>query len=104
MFVERKFNCTGKLQIKRSKLLSKEVQPKDDIVSWLFLKVGKYQFSFVYRIHNPDVAEYDKPFKIDLVFTMEYDKIFKYIELNKEYIVARGEEEIGVVSLEYKEA
>jgi hypothetical protein len=34
---------------------------------------------------------------------VEYDKIFKYIELNKEYIVARGEEEIGVVPLEYKE-
>ena len=94
----RKYHFVGELTLKKSHVLDEQDQPKDDKINWLFLNAGKQQFSFVYKIENPLEAEYNKPFKVELSFTMIED-VIKIIELHHIYEVLRGQEIIGIVKL-----
>ncbi len=94
----RKYHFIGELTLERSHLLDKQSRPKDDIVNWLFLKEGDKQFSFVYKIENPLEAEYGKPFKADLAFTM-IEALKNIIQINHTYEVLRANELIGIVKI-----
>lgn len=94
----RQFHYTGELTLKRSHILDSESKPKDDIVNWLFLKVGEYQFSFVYKIDIPAEASYDSPFTIKLSFMLK-EVVNEIIQLNESYEVLRGSEIIGIVKI-----
>ena len=94
----RKFHFVGELLLKRSHVLDDNSQPKDDRVNWLFLKFGKRQFGFVYKIKNPLHAIYGQPFKVELSFSM-IEEVVNIVKLNHSYEVLRGEESIGKVSL-----
>ena len=94
----REFHYTGELILKKSHILGSESQPKDDIVNWLFLKIGERQFSFVYKIDEPIEASYDNPFNAKLSFMM-IDLVKDIIQLNHSYEVLRGPETIGVVKI-----
>ena len=94
----RKYNFVGELTLNRSSVLDTNDQPKDDKVNWLFLNTGERQFSFVYKIENPLEANYEKPFKVDVAFTM-IETAKKNIELNCDYEVFRGQESIGSLRL-----
>ncbi|MDR7212726.1 hypothetical protein [Flavobacterium piscis] len=94
----RKYHFIGELNLNRSRVLDEQSQPKDDKVNWLFLKTGEQQFSFVYRIENPQEAIYGIPFKVELAFTM-VEAIEGIIKLNHTYEVLRGQEHIGTVSV-----
>jgi hypothetical protein len=94
----REFHYNGELTLFRSHVLDKKVKPKDDQVNWLFLKIGIWQFSFVYKIMDPLSAEYELPFKIELAFTM-IEKAIETLKLETRYEVLRGQEPIGSVIL-----
>ena len=94
----RKYHFVGELILKRSHVLSEQSQPKDDKINWLFLKAEGQQFSFVYRLIDSLAAKYEKPFKVDLSFTM-FEAVIKTIKLHHTYEVLRGEEIIGTVRL-----
>lgn len=94
----RLFDYIGELTIKRSYLLSEEFQPKDDKTQWLFLKIGKHFFSFIYAIKLPNDARYEIPFEIELVFTMT-EFIKDIIKLDFDYGVFRGHEFVGKIRL-----
>jgi hypothetical protein len=94
----RKYNFIGELCLNRSRVLGEQFQPKDDKVNWLFLNVGDHQFSFVYKIENPKEAEYGKPFKVELAFTM-VETVAAIVKLNHPYEILRGQEIVGTVSL-----
>ena len=49
---DRKYNYIGELTIKRSRVLSEESLPKDDILPWVFLVVGERRFTFFYKIEK----------------------------------------------------
>src|SRR5438309_11064105 len=78
----RTYQFMGELTIKRSKMLEANKKPKDDKVNWLFLKGGEQQFSFVYKIEDPQEATYGKPFKVFMSFTMD-ESIEKFVKLHK---------------------
>mgnify|MGYP007034058969 CR=1 FL=1 len=84
--------------MRRSRLLDEQNQPKDDIVNWLFLKSGKYRFSFVYKMEKPLESKYEIPFRAKLAFTF-IEGVIKFIKLNHDYEVWRGEEIVGTVRL-----
>ena len=94
----RKYNFVGELTLNRSLVLNAQSQPKDDKVNWLFLNAGKHQYSFVYKIENPLEAKYDKPFKVELAFSM-IEAVIGIAKLNHSYEVLRGQEVIGTVRL-----
>lgn len=94
----RKYNFIGELTLSRSCVLNNQCQPKDDKVNWLFLNTGKQQFSFVYKIENPLEAKYNKPFRVELSFTM-IETLISIIKLNHSYEVLRGLELVGTVNL-----
>ncbi|MDP9957295.1 hypothetical protein J2X97_002961 [Epilithonimonas hungarica] len=95
---DRKFHFIAEINITRSKLLNSETSPEDDEVNWLFLILNDVRYSFVYKIQKNQDIKYNLPFTILLAFTF-YEFVENEIELNKEYIVQRGEEEIGVIKL-----
>lgn len=94
----RVYHFVGELTLRRSHVLGEEAQPKDDKVNWLFLNTGEQLFSFLYKIENPLGANYDKPFKVELAFTM-IEAVIKVIKLNYTYEVLRGQETIGTIIL-----
>ena len=93
----RKYSFVGEFTLKRSRVLKEESQPKDDILHWLFLKMGEQRFTFFYRIELPLDATYEKPFNAQMSFIMEEAK--DVIQLNHTYEVWRAEETIGTVKL-----
>jgi hypothetical protein len=95
---KRKYNFTGKIILNRSRVLDLKCNPKDDIVNWLFLDTGKQQLSFIYKIDNPNEARYNIPFEIKMAFTMP-QKAIRIIQLNNNYRVFRGQENIGSVTI-----
>lgn len=97
----RKYHFLGELTLKRSHLLDKRSQPKDDKVVWLFLNIGKQQFSFVYKIKNPSEAKYDKPFEAEIAFTM-IEVVIGTVKLHHTYEILRGQDLIGKVKLTSK--
>ena len=94
----RTYHFIGEIFLKRSRVLDKKMIPKDDKVNWLLLNTGERQFSFVYKIQNSLIADYEKSFNIYLSFLME-DAVKECVQLNKIYEVLRGEEKIGNVKL-----
>lgn len=94
----RKYSFVGELILNRSHNLDGQCQPKDDKVNWLFLNTGTHQFSFAYKIEDQQSAEYGKPFKVKLAFTM-IETVVKIIKLHHTYEVLRGQELIGTVLL-----
>jgi hypothetical protein len=95
---QRKYTATGELTLNRSKVLSNTNQPKDDIVNWLFLDTGKHLFSFVYMIDNPEDAKYNRPFKVQIAFTMVKGAMHT-VKLHEPYKVLRGQENIGWLTI-----
>jgi hypothetical protein len=93
----RKYNYTGELTLKRSRVLKVENQPKDDILPWLFLVVGERRFTFFYKIEEPLKATYESSFNAQMSFLMEEVKDF--IEINHTYEVWRAEEPVGTVKI-----
>lgn len=94
----RKFHLKGELKIKKSKLTD-AIIPKDDKVNWLFLTLKGIDYSFVYKIEDPENARYNTSFKILLAFTA-FDLIQNILEIDKTYKVKRGQEDIGTVILQ----
>jgi hypothetical protein len=94
----RKFDFIGSLTIQRSRVLAENSTPKDDVVNWLFCRVGNHRYSFVYKIEKPAEAEYSRPFTVQVAFTMS-EAIGNIVELEREYEVSRGLEVIGEISL-----
>jgi hypothetical protein len=97
----RKYDFKGELNLKKSRVLPYGARPKDDKVKWLFIRTGEKQFSFIYKIENPLDANYEKPFKVDIAFTM-IEAVKEIIELNCEYEVLRGQESIGILKVNAK--
>lgn len=95
---DRKFHFIGELNIKRSKLLHPNSNPKDDETNWQFIVLNDARYSFVFKIEESQNAKYNSPFLISLAFTF-YEFVENEIKLNYEYIVQRGEEEIGTIRL-----
>ena len=96
--MERTYQYTGLLTIKKSHILKEDTLPKDDIVNWLFLvldKKGEKRFTFFYKIKEPLESFYEKPFNILLSFMM--DKMEKIIKLGQTYDIWRGEEFVGKI-------
>ena len=92
---DRKFHFIGKLNITRSKFLDSDSNPEDDEVNWLFLILNDdARYSFVYKIEKNQDVKYESPFIILIAFTF-YDLVENAIQLNQQYTVQRGEEEIG---------
>lgn len=99
MLIEnRKYHFVGELTLNRSMMLSEGSQPKDDKTNWLILDEGKHQYSFVYRMQNPLIAEYGKPFRAEMAFTM-IEMVGRIAKLNHPYRVLRGRELVGMVKL-----
>lgn len=94
----RQFNYLGELTIKKSKLLADNSKPADDNTNWLFLKDKGHQYSFVYKINEPLLAEFGKPFEIKIAFTMA-EEIKEIITFNCDYEVLRGPESLGKLKL-----
>lgn len=95
---ERKYHFVGEFFLTRSRLLNEVFQPKDDITNWFFLKIKDRQLGFIYKIREPDTAQYNQPFIGDLSFLMN-ETAQKIIELGKVYEILRGEEAIGHVKI-----
>ena len=95
--VNREFQYLGELVIKKSISINKQSKPKDDQCNWLFLKIGVYTYSFVYTINKPNNATYNKPFLIEMAFTVEEEKIKEIIKIGENYEIYRGQEYIGNV-------
>jgi hypothetical protein len=96
----RIYQYVGALTIRKSHVLQGDTLPKDDILPWLFLaidKKGERRFTFFYKIEQPEVAFYEKPFNIQMSFIM--DNMERVIELNHTYDVWRGEDSIGKVKI-----
>ena len=93
----RKFHFEVELNIKKSRVLNKHVEPKDDTVNWLFLKVAEKQFSFIYE-WNPLQAHYNFPFDADISFTA-FESVKGLVSLNYMYEILRGQEQIGTLKL-----
>jgi hypothetical protein len=99
MLIEnRKYHFVGELTLNKSRVLAEQILPRDDKVNWLFLKIGEQQFSFIYKIENLFEANYEKPFKVKLAFTM-IETVRNVVELNCIYEVLRGNEMIGKIKL-----
>lgn len=94
----RKYNYIGELIVKRSVILDKQIQPKDDVVNWLFLNIENHLYSFVYKIKNPGDAKYGSPFLAEIAVTM-IERVKEVILLNKDYEVLRGQEKIGTIRI-----
>jgi len=94
----RKYHFVGELTLNKSRSLTEQILPKEDKVNWLFLKTGKQQFSFIYKIENLLEASYERPFKVKLAFTMN-ETARNVVELNYFYEVLRGTEMIGEIKL-----
>lgn|SRR5690625_1678244 len=94
----KKFHYLGELILNRSKVLEESCQPKDDTVNWLFLNIGGWNYSFVYKLENPSSTQYGKPFKAKLAFTA-IDTVRNMIKLNHVYEVLRGQEFIGTINI-----
>ncbi|MBV4360604.1 hypothetical protein [Pinibacter aurantiacus] len=94
----RKYHFVGELLLKKSRVLDEQSRAIDDKVNWLFLNTGERQFSFVYKIEQPLDAEFDKPFRVELAFTM-IEAVINAVQLNHTYEVLRGPESIGTVKL-----
>lgn len=75
-------------------MLDSNFSPKDDEINWLFLVLNKGRYSFVYKIIENQTVNYNSPFKILLAFTF-YEFVENEIQLNQQYFVQRGEENIG---------
>ena len=95
---DRKFHFTAELNIKKSKLLKSHISPKDDEVNWMFINLDNIKYSFVYKVENPANAQYNYPFEIKIAFTF-YDLVENKLELERLYMVFRGEEEVGTIKL-----
>jgi len=95
---KREYDFVGELTLHESNVANAPHQPKDDKVNWLFLNTGERQFSFVYKIEDPLKANYEKPFKVDLAFTM-IEAVKEIVQLNHTYEALRGQETIGTVKL-----
>lgn len=93
----RQYNYTGELTIKKSRVLKPGNLPKDDIVPWLFLKIGDRRFTFSYKIDDLLNASYNKPFRVQISFLME--EVKNIIKMNHTYEVWRAEEPIGIVEI-----
>ncbi|WP_128414554.1 hypothetical protein [Chryseobacterium sp. Leaf201] len=95
----RIFHCVGKMKIKKSKLLRSNILPIEDEVNWMFLVIGDYTYSFVYKFEDPENAQYDVPFSVKIAFTF-FDLVKDKLVLNHKYTVLRGQEEVGTIILE----
>ena len=94
----RNFQCVGELKIKKSKLLKSKKRPIEDEVNWMFLAIGDYTYSFVYKIEDPENSQYDVPFSVQIAFTF-FDIVKDKLILNCKYPVLRGQEEVGTIIL-----
>jgi hypothetical protein len=94
----RRYDFVAEVILNRSRVLDKQIQPKDDKSNWLFLNTGKQQFSFVYRIKNPLAARYGQAFTIELAFTM-FELAKEIVRPNYTYQVLRGPEIIGTAKI-----
>ena len=94
----REFHFLGELFLNRSRVLSEQLDPKDDKVNWLFLELDGHHYSFVYRIREPLMARYGQTFEADLSFTM-IDKLSSVVKLGESYDLFRGQEPIGKVKI-----
>ncbi|WP_420553526.1 hypothetical protein [Tenacibaculum aiptasiae] len=94
----REYNYLGSLKIRRSKLISKEEKPQDDVVKWFSLNVNGINYSFIYDIIEKNEATYDKFFEVRISL-INFDLIKREIVLKKSYNVYRGEEMIGEIKL-----
>ncbi len=95
--LERKYQYTGSLLLRRSRVLKTNTQPKDDNVHWLFLKVARNRYTFIYKIEEPKDAEYNNSFNILMHFIA--DDINEIIHLGCTYEVWRREEIVGSVKI-----
>lgn len=97
---KRTYQYEGLLTIKKSRVLTENTLPKDDILPWLFLvmdKKGERRYTFFYRIEQPIEAFYEIPFNIQMSFIM--DGMEKIIKPNQIYDVWRGEEFVGKLKI-----
>ncbi|MGV3461353.1 MAG: hypothetical protein ACO1N9_12960 [Flavobacterium sp.] len=92
--LDRTFHYKAKLLISRSRMISGEMRPKDDIINWLLADIGIGKFTFIYKIHEPDNADFDKPFAVDISF-LTIDSLASKIRCGDIFKVSRGEESIG---------
>ncbi|MCD8032735.1 MAG: hypothetical protein LUF83_00335 [Alistipes sp.] len=91
------FHYIGELNISKAKNINGS-QPKDDVVNWLFLKIGEHRYSFIYKIMLPQEARYNFPFEVRMSFLMP-EKIAELAKNNRKYVVYRGEEIIGYAKI-----
>jgi hypothetical protein len=97
----KKPDYMGLITLRRSRVLNATSRPCDDVVNWLFLKVGDRQLGFVYKIKNPTEAYYGEPFEIEMRFIF-YEMAKEILLLGYDYSVLRGQEEIGMIRLIFK--
>ncbi|WP_271782606.1 hypothetical protein [Aquimarina algiphila] len=95
--IEHIYQYLAHLNIKKSKAIESNF-PFEDKVNWLFLEKEEKQYSFIYNIKSPKTSLYNSPFEIEVKFLM-YDELKNIIELERDYKVYRGEEEIGTIKL-----
>ncbi|AQX02276.1 hypothetical protein [Elizabethkingia anophelis] len=95
----RKFYFIGELIIKKSRVLAEnDSLPVEDTVNWLFMLINGIEYSFVYKIIDPENAQYNIPFLIEMSLT-RFDLLHNVVTLDRVYTIKRGEEEIGSVKL-----
>ena len=98
--LDRKYHFKALLFIKKSIFLPNTTNPKDDVVSWLFLQIEKNLYGFVYRPLGENIAQYEKPFDVEIsIFAFDFMKT--NVEVGTIYKVFRGQEEIGWMKIRY---
>lgn len=95
---KRSYHYIAKINLKRSHVLDKNCMPYEDKVNWLFLKIGEYHFSFIYKINEPLKSKYEEPFVAYISFTM-IETVKEIVKLGVFYKILRGQENIGTIEL-----
>ncbi len=92
----RSYQLIAKANIKKT-LSFDYKKPADDVVNWCHLQL-KNKHTVFYKIINPDIAEYDKDFYVQLSFID--DGIIKEVVIGNQYELYRGPEKIGYLIIE----
>ncbi|TXK77152.1 hypothetical protein [Mesonia sp. K4-1] len=95
----REYHYIAEMTLSKIESIKNLSQPKDDIVDWFFLKINQYQFSFIYKIINPDKSYYEKPFSAKLSFNVENKFLKEELKKNMFYTILRGNEKIGEIQI-----
>lgn len=96
--LDREYHFEGILKLSKSHVIATGLNPKDDIINWLFVKIDKSLFTIIYKIEDPLAAEYETPFKVQVSFAA-IEHLQNTLSLNNTYEVLRGQESVGSLVL-----